>query len=73
VKRQTAKEKELKDNVAAQDWSAVDAATRFVALHEINTAVMRWRERNGLEPIDDPLPGERESAYRLVKRILNLP
>jgi hypothetical protein len=34
---------------------------------------MRRRERNGLEPIDDPLPGERESAYRLAKRILNLP
>jgi hypothetical protein len=29
---------ELVDFIAAQDWSAVDAETRFIALHEINVA-----------------------------------
>jgi hypothetical protein len=55
--------------IEAQDWSAIDADTRLVALHEINTAITKFRERNGLAPIDDALPGERPNAF-LIKQQL---
>jgi broad specificity phosphatase PhoE len=45
--------RELVDFIATQDWTAVNAEVRLVALHEINTVIMKWRERRGLEPIGD--------------------
>jgi hypothetical protein len=48
--------RELVDFIAAQDWSVVDTDTRFTALHEINIAITKLRERNGQEPM---CPGER--------------
>jgi hypothetical protein len=39
-------------------WQNVDANTRFVLLHEINTAITKLREKHGMPPIDDPLPGK---------------
>jgi hypothetical protein len=56
--------------IEAQDWSAIDAETRLVALHEINDAITKFRERNGLPPIDDALPGERLNAFLLIKQQL---
>jgi hypothetical protein len=52
------------------DWSAVDEDTKFAALHEANVAICEMRERNGLVPISDPLPGERENVSRLIKNCL---
>jgi hypothetical protein len=52
--------RELVNFIAAQDWSVVDTDTRFTALHEINIAITKLRERNGQEPISDPLPGAPE-------------
>jgi hypothetical protein len=49
------------------DWSAVDANTRFVCLHEIDHTVIRMRERHGMAPFDDPLPGQRENVTRQIK------
>ena len=37
-------------------WDAVDYATRLTALHQINDAIRRMRERNGMPSLDDPLP-----------------
>ena len=51
-------------------WSAIDADTRLIALHEINTAITRLRERSGLEPINDALPHERPNVFILVKEAL---
>src|SRR6516165_2710611 len=54
--------RELVDFIAAQDWSVVDTDTRFTALHEINIAITKLRERNGQEPIIRSAawcPGER--------------
>jgi len=51
--------RELVDFLAAQDWSAVDANTRFTKL----------RQHENLTSIDDPLPGQPENAFRIVKRI----
>lgn len=41
--------------IRSQNWSDVNARTKFIALHEINTAVCKLRERNGKPPIDDGL------------------
>jgi hypothetical protein len=62
--------RELVGAIEAMDWSAIDAHTRLVALHEINAAIMRLRERLGQEPIDDALPGEPPRAYQLIKQII---
>ena len=56
--------------IGAIDWGAIDYPTRLVTLHELNTAITRYRERRGLEPISDPLPNEPDSPYRTIKAIL---
>jgi hypothetical protein len=61
--------RELVDFIAAQDWSVVDTDTRFTALHEINIAITKLRERNGQEPISDPLPGAPQNAFRIIKNL----
>jgi hypothetical protein len=38
-------------------WAAIDDPTRFVVLHEANAAIGKQRERSGLVPFDDGLPG----------------
>src|SRR2546430_1412427 len=42
--------------VGTIDWTAIAYATRLVVLHEINTAITTFREKRGLDPIDDGLP-----------------
>jgi len=63
--------RELVAFIEAQDWSAVDADTRLIALHEINNAITQLRERLGQEPIDDALPHEPLRAFQLVRNIVN--
>jgi hypothetical protein len=63
--------RELVDFIAAQDWAAVDYDTRLTALHEINDAIAALREHSGLTPIDDPLPGQPENAFRIIKAIMS--
>jgi len=60
----------LVDAVAAEDWSAVDANTRLIALHEVNAAIVHQRERAGQPPLDDPLPGAPENAFRMIRAII---
>ena len=62
--------RELVGFIEVQDWAAIDAETRLIALHEINAAITALRERNGLAPIDDPLPGAPENAFRIIKTIM---
>jgi len=64
--------RELVVFIEAQDWSAIDADTRLVALHEINAAICKLRERAGMEPIDDALPGEPLRAYQLIRAIITV-
>lgn len=56
--------------VRGVDWREIAHDVRFIALHEINTAITKLRERNGLCPFDDGVPGERDNAFRVVKAIL---
>jgi len=50
--------------------SCIDYATRLTVLHELNTAVTKVREKRGLEPIDDPLPRQPDSPFRIIKATL---
>jgi hypothetical protein len=52
------------------DWSAIDYATRVVALHEVGQAITRLREHNGLLGLDDPLPDQPDNAFRRVRYLL---
>ena len=63
--------RELVAFIEAQDWSTIDAHTRFVALHEINQAIAKLRERADLAPIDDALPGQPLRAFQLIRKIIN--
>jgi len=63
--------RELVDFIAAIDWSRIDANTRLFALHEINRAITKLRERMGLDPIDDAMPGEPMRAFQLIRKIIN--
>jgi hypothetical protein len=60
----------LLDFIRAQDWGAIDAQTKLVVLHDINTAITRLRTRNSKAPIDDALPGERGNVFQLIRLII---
>jgi hypothetical protein len=51
-------------------WPTIDEDARYVALHEIGRAIVSLRERQGLPPFSDPLPGERENVSRLIKQTM---
>jgi hypothetical protein len=54
------------------DWTSVSYAERLTVLHQIGQAIMRLRERNGLAPLDDPIPflDQPDTAFRRIKQIL---
>jgi hypothetical protein len=52
------------------DWTAIDYSVRLVVLHELNTSITAFREKQGLELISDPLPHEPETPFRMIKAIV---
>jgi hypothetical protein len=64
--------RELVNAITAEDWSTVDADTRLIVLHELNVAIAALREKQGLSPIDDPLPGEPDNAFRIIKNLFQI-
>jgi len=56
--------------VRSFDWTAIPYDTRLVVLHELNIAIMKFREKRGAEPIDDNLPGQPDTPFRTIKAIL---
>jgi hypothetical protein len=52
------------------DWTAVDYPTRLTALHEVNAAITRLRERNGMSPFDDGAPGNRANVFQTIRSIV---
>jgi len=57
--------------VGTINWSKIDSQTRLTVLHELNAAITKYREKRGLPPIDDPLPGAAPSAYQVVYKTIN--
>jgi hypothetical protein len=43
---------------------------RMVVLSMIDARIMRVREADGRPPIDDPLPGERDSLFLICRKII---
>jgi hypothetical protein len=43
--------------------------TRLIVLHEINVAIAKLRSSLDLPLIDDPLPGQPDNAYRLIRKL----
>ena len=67
------KSQALIELIQARDWSTVGIDAKLVLLHELNTAIERVRRKLGLAPIDDPLPGQPDNLYRIIKAILGIP
>jgi hypothetical protein len=60
----------LLDTVQRTAWNEISYDTRLTVLHQINQAIARLRERNGLPAIDDPLPGQPENVFRRIRATL---
>ena len=58
--------------IGAIDWSAIDYETRLTVLSEVNSAITEFRDRQGLDPISDPLPGAPPNAFQLIREILQV-
>ena len=56
--------------IRGQDWRLIDAATKLTVLHEINGAITRLRERNGLSCFDDDLRAESRTGFLVVRELL---
>lgn len=68
------KSKALIEFMQRCDWSTVGVDAKLVLLHELNTAIERVRRKLGLpDPISDPLPGQPENLFRIIKAILGIP
>ncbi|CAK0767854.1 hypothetical protein WCLP8_4170005 [uncultured Gammaproteobacteria bacterium] len=62
---------ELVEVVAGEDWLlAAPAEVRFVALHLIAEEICRIRRQAGLPELDDPLPGEPDTAFLIIRNLL---
>jgi hypothetical protein len=54
----------------ARSWRTADANTRFEVLSLIDTAIIELRQRHGLPPFDDALPGEPPTVFQIIREIL---
>jgi hypothetical protein len=61
---------ELLDFVEVSPLRQADEELRYTALRLIDEAIISLRTRNGLPPVDDPLPGEPPNAFQIVKGVL---
>lgn len=62
---------DLVDYIRGAAWiHAADKDTRYLVLSVIDTAIVRLRERNGLEPFDDALPGEPDTAFQAIRKLI---
>ena len=54
-------------------WRQADADIRFELMHLIHSAITAVRERNGLSPLDDPLPWSDEppTAFQIIHKALS--
>jgi hypothetical protein len=63
----------LLDFMRRIDWISISYDVRLTALHQINQKIMRLRERAGLPPLDDPVPGQADNVFRRVRSMLLAP
>ena len=51
-------------------WRTANADTRFEVLSLVDAALTSQRERAGLPPFDDALPGEPPTAFGIIRELL---
>jgi hypothetical protein len=56
--------------IDAQQWQDIPASIRLVCLHEINSRLIKLREKHGFAPFDDALPSERPNVFLIVKKLM---
>jgi hypothetical protein len=56
--------------VCSIDWNAIPYDIRLVVVHELSSSISAYREKCGLDPVDDPLPGQPESPFRTIRAIV---
>jgi hypothetical protein len=61
----------LVEAVECGPWREADADTRFEVLSIVDASIIALRERQGLPPFDDALPGEASNAFLLVREALS--
>jgi hypothetical protein len=57
-------------HVRAGPWRGADLDTRFLILAAIDNAIVELRERNGLSPFDDSLPGQPANVFLILREAL---
>jgi hypothetical protein len=57
--------------VHAVDWTTVNYDARLIVLHELNVAITKFRVKRGAEPINDNLPGQPETPFRVIRAIIH--
>jgi hypothetical protein len=62
----------LIDFIAAGPWEKADADIRFEILALVDTVIMKRRERMGLAPFDDALPGRPLNVFLILRERLAL-
>jgi hypothetical protein len=63
----------LLDFVARGPWSDADINTRFEILSLVDAMIIKRRERMGLPPFDDALPGASSNLFLLLREHLAPP
>jgi hypothetical protein len=60
----------LIEAVAQGPWCYANSDTRSMILSVADNAIIELRERNGLPPFDDPLPGEPNNVFLTLREVL---
>jgi hypothetical protein len=63
----------LTASIQRVDWITIDYDVRLTLLREINQKIMRLRERAGLPPLDDSLPGQPDNVFRRIMQMMFAP
>ena len=53
--------------IRSVDWSVIPYELRMAVLHEVNQAIIRYRVRHNLSPLDDGVPGEPNNTFRRIR------
>lgn len=61
----------LVEFMAASQLRTADVDTQFEILHLIDRAIACLREKQGLPTFDDALPGERLTAFQIIRGLLS--
>jgi hypothetical protein len=67
------KPSELVDFITRGPWAGADADTCYEILSLLDTVIIKRRERMGLVPFDDALPGQPDNLFLILRERLAPP